>query len=114
MRTNIIPREAQIKRPFFLGLASLVLGGIIFLVLSNKLPPQIPLFYSRPWGEEQLGISYFLGIPLLLSGAFLVANTIAASYLSDYPLLKKTLVIGAATASILASITIIRIILLVI
>lgn len=114
MRTNIIPDEAQIKRPFLLGLTSLIFGGVIFLLLSNKLPPQIPLFYSKPWGEEQLGIIYFLGIPLLLSGAFLVINTIAASYLSDYPLLKKTLVIGAATVSVLASITVVKIILLVI
>lgn len=109
-----MPRGAQIKKSFFLGLAGLILGGVIFLLLSNKLPPQIPLFYSKPWGEEQLGGSYLLGIPLLLSGAFLIINTIAASYLSSYPLLKKTLVAGAATASILASITVIRIILLVI
>ena len=33
--------------------ASVMVGGIIW-VMGNNLPPQIPLFYSLPWGEEQL------------------------------------------------------------
>lgn len=33
--------------------ASVMAGGTI-LVMGNNLPPQIPLFYSLPWGEDQL------------------------------------------------------------
>ena len=38
-----------------------------FLRLAN-LPPQLPLFYSRPWGEEQLGDFWTIFIiPVLLN-----------------------------------------------
>ena len=33
--------------------ATVMLGGIMGF-MRNNLPPQIPLFYSLPWGEEQL------------------------------------------------------------
>jgi hypothetical protein len=33
--------------------ASVMVGGVIN-IMRGKLPPQIPLFYSLPWGEEQL------------------------------------------------------------
>jgi hypothetical protein len=33
--------------------ASVMTGGVIW-IWGNNLPPQIPLFYSMPWGEEQL------------------------------------------------------------
>jgi hypothetical protein len=43
------------------------LGLILFF--WKKLPPEVPLFYSRPWGKEQLVNPRFL---FLLPGLTLV------------------------------------------
>ncbi|HUV72515.1 MAG TPA: hypothetical protein VMW25_05920 [Clostridia bacterium] len=43
--------------------ANLLLIGIGLLALlakKNSLPPIVPFFYSRPWGEEQLVPSNYL------------------------------------------------------
>ena len=40
-----------------------ILGQISLILVSwGKLPLQIPLFYSRPWGEMQLASPFFLWI----------------------------------------------------
>lgn len=45
-----------------------ILMGITFTLKLNTLPPQIPLFYSRPWGESQLADTWMIFlIPLVLN-----------------------------------------------
>lgn len=44
---------------------------IVFFMRLSHLPPQIPLFYSQSWGEEQLVDSWIIFIlPLLMNGFF--------------------------------------------
>ena len=50
----------------------LVAGNLLMLITFffrlSTLPPQLPLFYSRPWGEEQLGDFWFIFlIPVLVN-----------------------------------------------
>src|SRR4030042_3758113 len=48
---------------------NLVVIGLEFLILAifwKFIPPQVPLFYSRPWGNEQLVTKkIFFLIPLV-------------------------------------------------
>lgn len=46
----------------------------LILVSWGKLPPQIPLFYSRPWGEAMLASPIFLWILPITSSAFFIIN----------------------------------------
>ncbi len=47
-------------------LSALTLIGLFF-TLQNNLPTQLPLFYSYPWGDNQLTIkNNFLILPLLI------------------------------------------------
>jgi len=40
----------------------------IFVFTYGRFPPQIPLFYSYPWGEDQLVDLWMIGIlPLVLN-----------------------------------------------
>lgn len=113
MSRAIIPEEQSIKKPFFVGLSSLIVA-ILFLGFAwPSLPPEIPLFYSRPWGEAQLVPSYFIAIPIVLSGIFLIANSAFAQTIDSYPLIRRMIVTGSAVACVLSVITVIRIILLV-
>jgi hypothetical protein len=111
-RPKIIPQEQSIKKPFFVGIGALVVTALLMAVAWSQLPAQIPLFYSKPWGETQLAPNIFLALPLILSLFLLIVNSIGAQILSDYIFIKKILIFGAATTSLLAAITVIRIILL--
>lgn len=49
-----------------MGVTSLVVGVGIWMIFRNNLPPYIPMFYSRPWGEDQLTASWgILIVPVL-------------------------------------------------
>lgn len=112
-RSRIIPQEDSIKKPFFVGLGSLITTLFFLAFFWPSLPPEIPLFYSRPWGEAQLAPAYFIAIPPVLAVLFLFANSLFAQTLDNYPLIRKLLVFGSATACVLSAITVLRIILLV-
>ncbi len=49
---------------------------ILILVLGRLLPPLIPLFYSRPWGQLQLTSPNFLFLLPALSLAVLFLNSL--------------------------------------
>lgn len=58
----------------FLFFSSLIIIGLNW----QRLPPQIPLFYSRPWGEDQLApkMAIFL-FPTTSLGVFLTNHLLA-------------------------------------
>lgn len=86
-----------------------VLVIVLIIVFRKKLPPQVPIFYGLPRGEVQLAPPISLVYPLVLSSLFLVVNSIFAS-LSKSQFSKKVFVVGGVFISILALITVIRII----
>lgn len=114
MNTKILPQEPLIKNLLFTGAGVLLAGIIIIFVFWTKLPPQIPLYFSRPWGEEQLAKPIFVFLPLALSFVFLLLNLIFARLAAGNDFLKKVLILGATATAVLATITIIRIIFLVV
>jgi hypothetical protein len=85
-----------------------------WIIFIRKLPPQIPLFYSRPWGEKQLANPFFLLILPALSLIVLLTNTILASIMSqENKLVNQLLVIAAALFSLLCLTTLLKIVTLV-
>ena len=84
---------------FFLCVFSIL--GQIGLILSSlgKLPPMIPLYYSRPWGEKMLAATYTIWILPILAATFFVLNFFIAFFLvKDNPFLLKVLVTFALVA----------------
>ncbi|HUS52142.1 MAG TPA: hypothetical protein VMX77_01600 [Candidatus Bathyarchaeia archaeon] len=54
-----------------------LLGNLILLLLFwQRFPPQVPLFFSRPWGESQLGPPAMLFLFPFLSLVLLITNFI--------------------------------------
>jgi hypothetical protein len=93
------------------------LGLILFF--WKKLPPEVPLFYSRPWGKEQLASPWFLfllpGLTLfvfLVNFAFLTLVKIRLEKKNNNFLIK---IIETAnfTFSLFCLITLVKIILLI-
>ena len=99
--------------PYFYGMLIMlsvnVLVITLLIIFLKKLPPQVPLFYGLPRGEVQLAPPISLVYPLVLSSLFLVINSVFAT-LSKSPFSKKVFVVGGIFISILALITVIRII----
>lgn len=91
---------------------SLILG--LFIVLSgNLLPPKLPLFYSLPWGDNQLATRWqFLIIPssIILITLF---NLIVSWHLHPSQVFfKKILLFSSLLISTLFAITFFKIILI--
>ncbi len=71
-------QNKDLSRPIKINLL-LTAGQAIFLTINfSRLPPQVPLFYSQPWGEPQLASP---GLLFLLPGFsflfFLLNSTIS-------------------------------------
>lgn len=53
--------------PLFLSTLSAVVLILLFIIFQNSLPIKLPLFYSFPWGEQQLADkNNYLLLPALL------------------------------------------------
>ncbi len=94
---------------FFLFLQSLLL-----FLKYNDLPSQIPIFYSLPWGESQLGNSSLIFILPSLSVLILFINNIlAVYYLKSVPLISRLLVVFSLVSTVFCTITVYKIITLI-
>jgi hypothetical protein len=51
-----------------------ILIGLSFFFRLTTLPPQIPLFYSRPWGEFQITDWWFIFLLPILMNVLYFAN----------------------------------------
>lgn len=64
---------------FWIGEAVILLMGGVMAIFWNKLPPQLPWFYSFPWGEQQLVyklwfVWIFAGMGVILFLSRIIAN----------------------------------------
>lgn len=92
------------------------LGQILAILISWRwLPPELPLFYSRPWGKEQLTAPVGL---LILPALSLIVFFINLAFLSFVPkeekLIAKMLEAATMVFNLFCLLTLIKIIILVI
>jgi hypothetical protein len=88
------------------------MGSII--VFFWRLPPEIPLTYSRPWGSEQLVPSFFLFIVFFLVMVIVLVNSLLAAFLvSLEELLARMLIWSTALIVFLVDVTVLRVVLLI-
>jgi len=93
--------------------------NILFIVVQialiffkySELPPQIPLFYSRPWGDSQLApLNYAYLLPVLSVGILIVNNFLAIFYLRSAELLSRLLTIISLIFSAFAALALLQVI----
>ena len=85
---------------------------ILVFIFKQQLPPEVPVFYGRPEGEEVLGGSLSLMIPALTSLIITTVNLSLTSFVES-PFLKKTLAASALVATLFSVITTLKIFILV-
>lgn len=91
---------------------TLILTQAWVLVLNRQaLPPRVPLWYSKPWGEEQLAFSWQLWLVPGLSVVFLIINLILANYFyRQERFLGKMIMAVNTVVSLLGALVILRIV----
>lgn len=93
------------------GILSLItIAGI--LSIKSFLPPLLPVFYGKPSGAEQLASTYFIflipSVSILITALNLFINSSAKEVF-----IKKIVAIVSLVASLMAAITVFKIVLLV-
>ncbi len=80
----------------------------------TKLPPMVPLWYSRPWGADQLAQPYFLFILPVGSLLLYIINRIISIYITaEYLIFTQVLFLTSLLVSLLSFITLMKILFLV-
>lgn len=80
----------------------------------NRLPPLVPLWYSRPWGSDQLAHPYWLFI-LPLGSIFLygVNRAISMYITAEYLIFTQVVFLSSLVVTFLSFITLMKILFLV-
>lgn len=60
----------------------IIIATFLYTILRYfTLPPFIPVFNQLPWGNQRIGSSFTIFIPLILTSILLVGNLIISSYI---------------------------------
>lgn len=117
--TEAFSRETSIEKFPFKGymltsiaINVLMIAIVLVLIYFKRIPPQVPIFYGSPEGEEQLAANWLLTTPALASTIFLGINFLISGFVED-DFLKKILIIAGITATILSTITTAKILFLI-
>lgn len=95
-------------------ISQVVIGGIVLAWTWRLLPPKIPLWYSKPWGEERLVSPFFLLLPILTAFVvYLINHAMVAKSAHDHPMFARVLSLTSLLISVLSTIIIIRIVTLI-
>lgn len=87
-------KSSRIIDSWLVGLSGVLLavGGVILLVVWNRLPPQMPWLYSMPWGEAQLIPKALFGLGLPIVAVIDLGNWMIATKL------RRTEIVAARVA----------------
>jgi len=97
-----------------LFLIFLSLGFFLFYLLTNHLPPEVPLYYSQSWGKNQLAGKYeLLILPISSLVVFFINFTLARLFYQNHKILARILLGFSSLFSFLATVTFYQIITLV-
>lgn len=88
----------------------LIQSSLLFFKF-NDLPPEIPLYYSRPWGDAQLAnVSSIFILPALSLGVLIINNILAVFFLKSVQLLSRLLVITTLAFAFISAVAVFQII----
>ena len=83
------------RRLFLLALGLIVFQSLLIIFYLDSLPPQLPLFYSLPWGQSQLASPQYLYLLPLTSLIVLFVDVFFILFLAKQKLLSVILLISS-------------------
>lgn len=96
--------------PLIFTLISVIVSSIFLTLTINKLPSQLPLFYSLPWGESQLipTTQIFL-LPIIMMASLLINFFISSQLHQSQIILKRMLTLNTIAIDVILLITIFKV-----
>ncbi len=87
-----------------------ILVAIVYILFSYRnLPPFVPVFNQLPWGEQRLGNTFTIFIPVLVSLCILIINLFASnSIYKNIPLISRMLAAISLLTGILTFLFIVK------
>ncbi len=86
----------------------------VLLWRFRALPPEVPLWYQKPWGEDQLASPYFLLLlPIGAIGIYFVNGIISIYFTKDHLVFTQILFMTSLLVALLSFITLVKILFLV-
>ena len=106
-----IPKEKTIFWSIIFYLF-LFVGSLIFTIIKfASLPPKIPLFYSKPWGQERLANREFIWLlPAILLLLILINTVLAKIFAAKILFLAQIVSITLSILTFLIFVTLLKII----
>ena len=101
----------KITKLVFLISAAIDLLTLGFFLYNRKLlPPEVPIFYSKPWGQERLAPSVAIWIPVLIGMVLLIINGfLSLKIYSKEKFLQKVIAWTNLATTTLISVTLVKI-----
>ena len=97
---------------FVIGLFVLSIG--LLLWRFPVLPPQVPLWFSRPWGADQLASPYWLFLLPASSVLWYGINVLLSIYVTaEYLIFTQILFLSSLMVSLLSFVSLVKILFLV-
>lgn len=91
-----------------------ITGGIALVWGLRLLPPKVPLWYSKPWGEERLASPLFLLLPIATAIAvYCINRAVIAKSAHNHPMFARVLSLTSVLISVLSAVIVIRIVTLI-
>ncbi len=76
--------KKNILRSLLISIIAIAVQIIIIIIFFSQLPPKVPLYYSRPWGQQQLADTIYLFLLPGLSLAVFILNSLIAALFVDH------------------------------
>lgn len=119
-RTDFLEATPTLRSTWTFKLSSIAIlfhiaiSSFMLVIFWRRLPPLVPLWYSRPWGTERLVPPLYLLIPIAASIFIYAINIFVANkFATDHPMFARVLFLSSALVSIISTIIVVRVITLV-
>lgn len=109
-----IKNDKTASLAYFLNGFFIITAAGLILFSYTKLPPFIPIFNQLPWGEQRLGPTISIFIPVLASSLIFIINIpVSALTYKKIPLVARMLAAVSLLAGALTCLFIVKTIILI-
>lgn len=106
---NLVKSDKIIRWGMTLAFSLLVLHALAIVLFYQTLPPVVPLFNQLPWGENRLGLTFEIMLPLAITALFFIFNYfLLAKLYRTMPLVSRIIGITTFLVAVLSFIFILR------
>lgn len=94
-------------------IAGIIVSLGVTIVFWNQIPPLVPLFYSRPWGADQLVSKFMIFLVPALALLIQTGNQVLYTFTKEETLIRKLGSIVSIVSTLMLTLGLLRIVFLI-